>query len=81
MKDHRVWKLVKALGKGSGAPEMHPDAFRHSCGVELLRRTSGNLRAVQEYLRHADIQTTTLYPRLTQDELQKAVSVFDRNRE
>ena len=81
MKDHRVWKLVKALGKRSGVPEIHPHAFRHSCGVELLRRTRGNLRAVQEHLRHADIQTTTLYTRLTQDELQKAVSVFDRNGE
>lgn len=81
MADHRVWKLVKALGKRSGVPEVHPHAFRHSCGVELLRRTQGNLRAVQKHLRHADIQTTTLYTRLTQYELQKVVSVFDRNGE
>lgn len=60
MRDHRVFKLVKALGKQSGLPKLHPHAFRHSCGVELLRRTRGNLRAVQEHLRHADIQTTTL---------------------
>jgi hypothetical protein len=33
---------------------------------------------VQEHLRHADIQTTTLYTRLTQEELQKVVGVFDR---
>jgi integrase len=32
----------------------------------------------QEYLRHADIQTTTVYTRLTQHELQQVVSVFDR---
>ena len=51
--------------------------FRHSCGVELLRRTHGNLRAVQEHLRHTDIQTTTLYTRLTQGDLEKVVSVFD----
>ena len=58
MRDHRVFKLVKALGKQAGIPKLHPHAFRHSCGVELLRRTHGNLRAVQEHLRHADIQTT-----------------------
>jgi integrase len=33
--------------------------------IELLRRTRGNLRALQEHLRHSDIQTTTLYTRLT----------------
>lgn len=55
-------------------------AFRHSCGVELLQRSGGNLRAVQEHLRHADIQTTTVYTRLTQTELQKVVSVFDEGK-
>lgn len=79
MRDHRVFKLVKALGKDSGLPELHPHAFRHSCGVELLRRTKGNLRAVQEHLRHQDIQTTTIYTRLTQHELQQVISVFDNN--
>jgi len=44
----------------------------------LLRRTGGNLRVVQEHLCHADIQTTTMYTRLTQHELQQAVTVFDR---
>jgi len=62
-----------------GVPELHPHAFRHSCGVELLRRSNGNLRAVQEHLRHADIQTTTIYTRLTQSDLQKVVSAFDKN--
>ena len=79
MRDHRVFKLVKALGQTSGLPELHPHAFRHSCGVELLRRTRGNLRAVQEHLRHQDIQTTTIYTRLTQHELEQIVSVFDTN--
>ena len=77
MRDHRVFKLVKALGKEAGIPKLHPHSFRHSCGVELLRRTHGNLRAVQKHLRHADIQTTTLYTRLTQGDLEKVVSVFD----
>ena len=81
MRDHRVFKIVKALGKQAGLAQLHPHAFRHSCGVELLRRTRGNLRAVQEHLRHSDIQTTTLYTRLTQDELQRVVSVFDRSGE
>ncbi len=47
--------------------------------MELLRRTGGNLRVVQEHLRHADIQTTTPYTRLMPQELQQVVSVFDGN--
>jgi integrase/recombinase XerD len=79
MKGHRVWKITKAIGARAGVPEIHPHAFRHSCGVELLRRTGGNLRAVQEHLRHADIQTTTVYTRLTQSDMQKVISEFDKN--
>ena len=52
-------------------------ADRRILVVELLRRSGGNLRAVQEHLRHADIQTTTVYARLTQTDLQKLVSTFD----
>ena len=51
--------------------------FRHACGVELLKRSGGNLRAVQEHLRHADIQTTTIYTRLAPQDLQKVVNLFD----
>jgi integrase len=79
MKSHRVWKVTKAIGARVGVPELHPHAFRHSCGVELLRRSNGNLRAVHEHLRHADIQTTTVYTRLTQSDLQKVISAFDNN--
>lgn len=79
MKSHRVWKITKAIGVRVEVPELHPHAFRHSCGVELLRLSGGNLRAVQEHLRHADIQTTTVYTRLTQSDLQKVISKFDKN--
>ena len=71
-------KIIKALGGRAGLPELHPHAFRHASGVELHRRTGGNLRVVQEHLRHADIQTTTVYTRVTQHELQQVVSVFDK---
>lgn len=79
MSAQRVWKLVKELGRRAGVPDLHPHAFRHACGVELLRLTDGKLRAVQEHLRHSDIQTTTAYTRLTQQDLRKVVSVFDRD--
>src|SRR5262249_13255920 len=74
----RIWKLVKALGRRVGIPELHPHAFRHGCGVELHRRPGGNLRAVQAYLRPTDIQTTTVYTQLTGQDLADVVRVFDQ---
>ena len=79
MTGQRLWKITKTIGARAGVPELHPHAFRHSCGVELLRLSGGNLRAVQEHLRHSDIQTTTVYTRLTQSDLQKVISRFDKN--
>ena len=34
---------------------------------------------MQEHLRHADIQTTTVYTRLTQSDVQKVISELDKN--
>ena len=60
----------------SGAAALHPHALRHACGAELLRRTK-NLRVVQEQLRHVDIQTTTGYTRLTQQDVRQALETLD----
>lgn len=76
MADGRVYKRVKKLGAAHGLNALRPHAFRHAYGVELLDRTGGNLRAVQEHLRHRDIQTTTVYATLMPDELAK-LSAFD----
>jgi integrase/recombinase XerC len=72
----RVWALVRELGERSGITGLHPHALRHACAVELLKRTK-NLRAVQQHLRHRDIQSTTIYARLMPGELAVAVSAFD----
>jgi hypothetical protein len=78
MSAQRVWKIIKDLGKRVGVDTIHPHAFRHTCAVELLKRSGGNLRAVQEHLRHADIQTTTIYTRLAPHDLQKVVKPVRR---
>lgn len=36
-------------------------SLRHWYGTNVLRASGGNLRIAQELLRHANIQTTTIY--------------------
>ena len=80
MAEGRVYKLVRAIGAKAGLEGLHPHAFRHACGVELLELAKGDLRSVQEHLRHRDIQTTTLYTRLSKPKMKRVVNLFDDQR-
>jgi integrase/recombinase XerC len=60
-RDQGVWKRV------------YPHLLRHSCASHLLE-SSGDLRAVQELLGHADIGTTQIYTHL---DFQHLAKVYD----
>lgn len=59
---------------GLGVP-VHPHVLRHSMASHLLQ-SSGDLRAVQEMLGHANISTTQIYTRLDWQHLAKAYDSF-----
>jgi integrase/recombinase XerC len=70
----QVRSRLKALALQAGLPtSVHPHMLRHSFASHLLQ-SSGDLRAVQELLGHANISTTQVYTRL---DFQHLAKVYD----
>lgn len=64
----RLDLLARRVGLGV---HVHPHVLRHSMASHVLQ-SSGDLRAVQELLGHANISTTQIYTRLDWQHLAKA---------
>ena len=69
-----VWGRLRHRGRQAGLPApVHPHMLRHSFASHVLQ-SSGDLRAVQELLGHANITTTQVYTRL---DFQHLAKVYD----
>lgn len=70
-----IQQRLKLLALKTGIPHnVYPHLLRHSFASHMLE-SSGNLRAVQELLGHADISTTQVYTHL---DFQHLAKVYER---
>ncbi|HET8551232.1 MAG TPA: tyrosine recombinase XerC [Gammaproteobacteria bacterium] len=70
-----VQLCVKRWARRQGAAaRIHPHLFRHSCASHILE-SSGDLRAVQELLGHANLSTTQIYTHL---DFQHLARIYDQ---
>ena len=63
-----VWLWVRKLAKAAGLGDVPTHRLRHTC-LTVANDKTGDLRAVQEFARHADPETTAGYTRVTQERL------------
>lgn len=71
-----VQARVQRWARHLGLPrDVSPHTFRHSMATHLLE-SSGDLRAVQELLGHADISTTQIYTHL---DFQHLARIYDKS--
>lgn len=63
-----VWKWVKAVAAEAGISEITTHQLRHTC-LATANDSTGDLRAVQDFARHAKVDTTVGYTRTTERRL------------
>ncbi len=66
-------KLLVRVGERAGVANVHPHKFRHTMAIQFLRN-GGSVLLLQELLGHEKLETTTIYVRFAQQDIDAAVA-------
>lgn len=72
------YKLLKSAGQAIGIPDISPHMLRHARAVDLLRKGLPAVQ-VQQFLRHANFNTTAIYLEITGGELVDQLEKIENN--
>ncbi len=66
-----AWRVIEKAASGLGLPHIHPHDFRHWRAPQMLRE-GVPIDQVQRYLNHRSIQTTQLYAKTAEQQIDEA---------
>jgi site-specific recombinase XerD len=72
------YKLLKNAGAAIGVPDISPHMLRHARAVDLIRKKMPMVQ-VQQFLRHANFNTTAIYLEITGGELVDQLEIAESN--
>jgi integrase/recombinase XerD len=78
IKNKELYSIVKKYALAAGIDDLSPHALRHFFATTLVER-GANIRAVQELLGHARIQTTAIYLDVVPQHLKSSIDLLDKN--
>jgi site-specific recombinase XerD len=62
--ERAFFKIVQEAGKVAGLGHVHPHMLRHAAGYELINKDDVDVRTIQDYMGHKNIQNTVVYTEL-----------------
>jgi len=71
-----IWQWIVALGREAGIEDLTPHRLRHTA-LATANDRSKDMRAVQDFARHAKIDTTSMYTRSTARRLVEVMRSID----
>lgn len=72
-----VCAALNAAGLQCNRPDLTAHYLRHTAGTRMYELSGGDIRATQDFLRHANIVTTSLYVHTSMESKEKAMKQYD----